>query len=251
MKGFIFIHRAIWNNPIVTKDPDHLAVWIYLLTFATHAKIDTIFNSSRITLNSGQLVTGRKEIARDTKVNESKVQRILKKFESERQIEQQTSRQNRLVSIINWDKYQKETKAEQQNEQQVNSKRTASEQQVNTYNNVNNVNKDNNVILKSEIFEDLKLNTRFHEWISYRKEIKKTLKATTMQAQINKLNQYPPLVAIQMIDQSIENGWTGLFEIKQSISNNKVNKKSNFEEQAEKGQRAKEILKQMRDEQAN
>lgn len=136
-QGYIAIHRKMLDNPIVCKDTDHMAVWMYLLLNATHTNYDVFFQGERITLSPGQLLTGRKSIASQLKVNESKVQRILKLFESEQQIEQQTSNQNRLITIVRWNDYQRNG---QQNEQQMNNKRTTDEQQVNTNNNVNKVN---------------------------------------------------------------------------------------------------------------
>ncbi|WP_412260577.1 hypothetical protein [Longicatena caecimuris] len=53
-------------------------------------------------LNPGQLITGRKVISDKLRVTESKVQRVLKCYESERQIEQQTGNKNRLITIKNW-----------------------------------------------------------------------------------------------------------------------------------------------------
>lgn len=58
-------------------------------------------------------------------------------FESEQQIEQQTNSRSRVISILSWDKYQ-------QTEQQVDSKWTANEQQVDTNNNDNNNKNDKN-----------------------------------------------------------------------------------------------------------
>jgi hypothetical protein len=124
------------------KDADHFAVWGYLLLNATHAEYSVLFKGKRTTLKSGQLLTGRKSISSTLSINESKVTRILKLFENEHQIEQQTSNQNRLISIVNWDCYQS---CEQQIEQQVNNERTTSEQQVNTNKNVKNDNNDKNV----------------------------------------------------------------------------------------------------------
>lgn len=135
MEGWIKSHRKLLENPIVCKDADHLAVWTYLLLKATHREHDSIFKGERITLKPGQLIAGRKSIASFLKINESKVQRILKSFEIEHQIEQQTSNQNRLITILNWDMYQGD---EQQNEQRVNNKRTTSEQRVNTNKNEKN-----------------------------------------------------------------------------------------------------------------
>lgn len=133
MEGWIKLHRKILDNPIVCKDGDTLAIWTYLLMNATHKEMDVIFKGKRITLKEGELLTGRKSISKKLNISESKVQRILKLFESEHQIEQQTSSCNRLISILNWHKYQS---SEHGPEQRVNNERTTSEQRVNTNKNV-------------------------------------------------------------------------------------------------------------------
>lgn len=117
--GYIKLHRKILDNPIVCKDSEYLAVWIYLLVNATHKEIQVVFKGQKIILQPGQLITGRKSIAEKLKISESKVQRILKSFKIEHQIEQQTSNKNSLISILNWEEYQKN---EQQNERQANNK---------------------------------------------------------------------------------------------------------------------------------
>lgn len=127
--GFIKIDRAILDNPIVCKDSDYYAVWNYLLLNATHKEYAAVFQGEKIVLKPGQLITGREIIGKKFKIDPSKVQRILKTFENEQQIEQQTSNKNRLISIINWDKYQI-----------LNNKTTTSEQQLNTNKNVKNIN---------------------------------------------------------------------------------------------------------------
>ena len=126
--GYIKLHRKILENPIVMKTPDHLAVWLYLLLNATHKGYDTMLEGQRITLKPGQLITGRKAISKALKINESKIQRLLKMFESEQQIEQLTNPRCRLISILNWNEYLYD---EQQIKRQVNNKRTL-------YNNVKN-----------------------------------------------------------------------------------------------------------------
>lgn len=135
MSGWIKLHRKLLDNPIVCKDADHLAIWTYLLLNATHKEKQAIFQGLKITLQPGQLITGRKAIAEALRVTESKVQRVLSCFESEQQIEQQTSNKNRLITILRWAEYQHD---EQQNEQQMNNKRTTNEQQVNTNKNERN-----------------------------------------------------------------------------------------------------------------
>lgn len=141
-QGWIKLHRKMLDNPVVWKDSDHLAVWIYLLLNATHKDMDVLFKSKRITLKPGQLITGRKSIAKKLDISESKVHRVLKMLEIEQQIEQQTSNKNRLIAIVGWNEYQS---CEQQIEQQVNNNRTTSEQQVNTNKNIKNI-KNNTLV---------------------------------------------------------------------------------------------------------
>ena len=106
MEGWIKSYRAILDNPIVCKDADHYAVWGYLLHNAAHTPTDAMFNGKRITLQPGQLITGRRKIAEMFRIDESKVRRILTLFESEQQIEQRPTNTSTLISVCNWEIYQ-------------------------------------------------------------------------------------------------------------------------------------------------
>ena len=129
MAGWIKIHRKMLSNPVVFKDPDHLAVWMYLLLTASHKKHKTLFGGKPIFLEAGQLITGRQKIARETKVEQHKVDRIIKLFKTAQLIEQQAERYGSIISILNWDKYQN---IEQQSEQRMSNERATSEQRVST-----------------------------------------------------------------------------------------------------------------------
>lgn len=169
MEGWISLHRKMLDNPIVSKDSDYLAVWIYLLLNATHTEYTSLFKGNTYILQPGQLITGRKSIAKKLNINETKVQRILKCYENEHQIEQQTSSQNRLITILNWNKYQH---PEHRIEQRVNNERTTSEQRVNTNNNVI-TNNDNNIYLYlfNKYKKDIDKNN-FSEWMKANRKLK-------------------------------------------------------------------------------
>lgn len=260
--GWIKIHRKMQDNPIIMKDADHLAVWMYLLLNATHAEYPALFKGEKIMLQPGQLITGRKSIAAKLSINESKVTRILDAFGTEQQIEQQASNRNRLISILNWDLYQsveqqseqqvnnkkgkKHTslhesgakngqqneqqeqsktplksgicdtlgkKSEQQNEQQVNNKRTTEPKKVNT--NKNNNNKNNKNVRKI-YSENPILNNTILEFIEYRESIKKPMTDHAVDLMIGKLQKMTADVNVQIeiLNQSIMNGWTGIFPLK-------------------------------------
>ena len=129
--GWVKLHRKLWDNPR-SKDQDWVSLWFYLVSHAAYAPTKTVFQGVVIELKPGQLVAGRKVLSEKTGVQESKVQRVLALMESEQQIEQQNESKSRLITIKNWEMYQGEGDAEQQNEQQMNNKRTTNEQQLNT-----------------------------------------------------------------------------------------------------------------------
>ena len=139
--GWIKLFRAIKNKGWYQKS-EYVHLWIHLLIKANHKGKEYFMNNETIKIERGQLVTGRKKLSSETGISESKIQRILKCFESEQQIEQQTNSRNRIITILSYSEYQD---SEHQIEQQANNKRTTSEQLVNTNKNVNNIKNDNNV----------------------------------------------------------------------------------------------------------
>lgn len=239
MDGYIKLHRKLLENPIVCKDGDYLSIWIYLLLNATHKECDAMFKGKRITLQPGQLITGRKSIAKQFNINESKVQRVIKKLEIEHQIEQQTSNENRLITILNWDEYQK---GEQQIEQRVNNERTTDEHQVNTNKNVKNVKNVKNKTY-SENFE---LNNAINDFIEFRKKLKKPMTDRAITLFINTLNKLSDdeKIQIEIINQSILKGWTSVYPLKEEAPKQtpKVTKTNKFNDFPQRDYSADQML---------
>lgn len=75
-------------------------------------------------------------------------------------------------------------------------------------NTVNNTAKSQAVYLPAWVDEKA-----WSEWVAFRKEIKKSLTKTTIQKQLNFLGKYE-YDHVAIINQSIQNGWTGLFPLK-------------------------------------
>lgn len=111
-ESYIKLYRKLLNNPIVCKDADHLAVWIWLLLNAAPFPRRVIFGGKPMRLEPGQLTTGRKVIADALGINEHKVQRVLKCFETAQQIAQQTDHRCRLITILSWSEYQGDAQAD-------------------------------------------------------------------------------------------------------------------------------------------
>lgn len=108
---------------------------------ANHEPRSFYIGRQRITINAGQVVTGRKSLALETGLHESKIERYLKCLEIEHQIEQQMNSKYRIITIKNWNEYQ-------QTEQQMNNSCAADEQQMNTNKNDKNVKNDKNISIE-------------------------------------------------------------------------------------------------------
>ena len=126
---YIKLMRAVKDKAYYSRDSEKLHLWIHLLLTANWTEREEMLGGKPILCKAGQFTTGRKQLSMQTGISESKIERILTYFEKiEQQIEQQKTSTNRLISILNWSKYQV---CEQQSEQRVNNDRTTSEQRVN------------------------------------------------------------------------------------------------------------------------
>ena len=104
------------------------------------------------------------------------------------------------------------------------SKRQADDKQATTskeYKNIENINKENKKE-KSDLpeFVEDAYKEIFSDWLQYKKEKRQTYKSEkslkTCYDKLLKLSGNSPAVARQVVDQSIANNWSGLFEIKQN-----------------------------------
>lgn len=148
--GWIKIHRKIKDKGYYNKS-EYIHLWVHLLLEANREDKEFLWNGKIQKIKSGQLLTGLNEISKKTGICRSTVDRILKLFESETQIEQQITTKFRLITIKNWSEYQK---VETQNETQVGHRWDTDGTQMGTNKNIKNYkNKENIYITLSEQIE--------------------------------------------------------------------------------------------------
>ncbi len=105
MRGFIFLHRKTFENPIMRK-PNYLAVWMYLLSNANHKYNEMFWNGEITIVKRGELITSIKGIAEYFGLGISTVSRILSIFEREKMIIKTSNNKFTTVEITNYNKYQ-------------------------------------------------------------------------------------------------------------------------------------------------
>ena len=138
MAGWIKLHRSLLKSAVF-DDPQLLKLWLWCLLKATHTPRETVIEKQLVKLEPGQFTTGRfkleEEFNRGTpkrkRVSAITLWRWLKKLEEWQMLNIKTYSKFSIVTVSNWTEYQ-------QDEQQVNNRRTTDEQQVNTDKNVKN-----------------------------------------------------------------------------------------------------------------
>lgn len=199
-----------------------------------------LFDGQDIVLEKGQLLTTTKHIAISLNINESKVNRILKKLKNEKQIDKQTSSRNTLITVINWNLYQESDK---QNDEQVTNKRQTNKEQMKSNRQTSGEPSYYNKEYKKERMEedkhgentdldkledekpkgkvyypnDEKLNQAFLDFMKMRNSIKKPMTDRAITRAMNslqKLSGGDNDLAIQILEQSIFHCWQDVYELK-------------------------------------
>lgn len=150
---YIKLMRSLKDKSYYSKDSEKLHLWIHLLLSANWEEKEESLGGKPILCKAGEFTTGRKQLSRDTGIDEYKIERALTYFEkTEQQIAQRKTSTNRLISILNWEKYQV---VAQQNAQQLHNDCTTNAQQLHTLKEYkeekNKRNKEYKNILLSEI----------------------------------------------------------------------------------------------------
>lgn len=135
MGDWFKVHRSIIESAVF-EDAEVFKIWMYILCKASYYEHDAMFQKSVVHIKIGEFATGRKKIARETGISESRVYRALKILEQLGSINIKSNSKYSVISVVNWGKYQSDTQNLNikftTNAQQMNSKRTTNEQQMNT-----------------------------------------------------------------------------------------------------------------------
>jgi len=150
MRGWVKLHRKLLESSVF-DDPQILKLWVWCLLKASHNPTTVLVEKQEVSLEPGQFVTGRYALAdeynrglpKSKKVSPVSLWRWLKKLEKWEKVNIKTTSKYSVVTVLNWGDYQ-------QDEQQVNNKWSADEQQVNTNKNGKN---DKKIPIESKVLD--------------------------------------------------------------------------------------------------
>jgi hypothetical protein len=145
--GFVFLHRVLLDKPIWNRStPEQKCILIALLLMASWKEKDFEFSGEKYYLKAGQFITSLEKIAEKggKGISIQNVRTALLRFEKFGFLTNESTNQNRLITIINWEFYQKELKNQQTNQQATNKQPTSDQQATNKQlTTINKENKDN------------------------------------------------------------------------------------------------------------
>jgi|GEM_PF-3027718 hypothetical protein len=149
-EGWIKLYRKIIHHPIF-KESRTLHLFIYLLLKANHKQSRFLFNQKEITIERGQLITGIRQISRDTGLTNRQIRTRLVRLEKLGILTRKTTNKFSIITVCNYNYYQDTEGEERQGERQASDKQTTTNK--NNKNDKNNKNKNNRDTRNSEKLE--------------------------------------------------------------------------------------------------
>lgn len=193
MSGWIKLHRKITDNPLYFSEPfTRSMAWVDMLLIANHTDNFFFKRGIRVDIKTGQIGYDLDTLSKRWKWSRGKVERFLQMLEKDEQIVRQKTNVTTLISIVNYKEYQTDDKANRKANDKPNSKPNEHKQEC-----IRNIKNEKELILD--------------RWIEYRKQIKKPIKEATQETILAKMENFTKEQCKFVIDNSIENGWQGLF----------------------------------------
>ena len=159
-------------------------------------------------LQPGQFVTSLASLSEETGLSIKQVRVALKHLETTGEVASKGQSKYRIITVNNWGCYQAEGK-QRANKGQTKGKQRATVEEIKEIKNIN------------KYYDNEKLNKAFNDFIAMRKDIKKPMSDRAIELAISKLDKLSggdTEVAIEIVNQSILNGWQGFYELKEKKS---------------------------------
>jgi hypothetical protein len=134
-RGFIALHRKIFENPVVGSDAVYFRAWVWILCEAKYKPTrhrPVAGKSFAIELQRGQLSHSRRFIANALGLSEQRVRTFLNRLKIEGMISVEINQGQMVITICNYDDYQLDAEeSNQQPNQPINQQSTSNQPKLN------------------------------------------------------------------------------------------------------------------------
>lgn len=206
-RGYVKLWRKSMDSGML-QNAELWTFWSWCLLKATHKPIKQHIGYQEVELEPGQFVFGRIKAAHELQLTERKIRTCLDSLRKRQNVTIKTTNKFSIITIVNWPTYQGEDcENDQQTVQPVTSKRPA------------NDHKQTHKHKRIKTIGELPAWLNLEAWESFRqhrKELKKPMTPKAEKLNIDKLAAFEKkgINHVDIINQSICNGYQGLFELK-------------------------------------
>lgn len=148
-QGWITLHRELIQKPIwLNSTPEQKTILITLLLMVNHEEKEWEWKGQKYTVQPGQMITSLNSIVEKCGkgITTQNVRTALKRFEKLEFLTNKSTKQSRLITIVNWGKYQgAESKPNKGTNNQLTIDQQRPNNQLTTNNNDNNDNNDDDI----------------------------------------------------------------------------------------------------------
>ncbi len=103
--GWIILHRKIYNSKDFNNQLE-VAIFMYLLTMASHKPIQVVYRKKKLTLNRGDTSIAYRDLAKKFGISFDRVRTIIKNLVATGNINQTLHKRLSVFSIVKYSKYQ-------------------------------------------------------------------------------------------------------------------------------------------------
>ncbi|MBR5583144.1 MAG: hypothetical protein IKW21_01300 [Lachnospiraceae bacterium] len=209
-QGWISVYRRLQDHWLWEDKPFSKGqAWIDLIMLANHEDKKISYKGEIITCKSGDVNRSILQLSKRWGWGRDKTRKFLALLEADGMVTVNATKHRTTITIENYGVYRHKPATKRQ----PNGNQSAtSRQQADINNNDNNYNNENNIYSA-----DPKLDEAITEFVAFRKKIKKPMTDHAVQLMMNKLNRLSSNVDVQIeiLNQSIMNGWQGIFPLKE------------------------------------
>lgn len=144
MSGWIKLHRKMLENAVFYK-ADYYQIWSYILLKVNFENNEFIWNDERKLVEKGSGIFSQKKMADIFGFEISKINRILKFLENEKQIEIKSTNKFTEIKVLNWSEYQEAL----ENGNQIETKIKPKGKQKETIKKDNNENNEEEILFEA------------------------------------------------------------------------------------------------------
>lgn len=234
-KGWIKIYRQIQDCCIWQRNEpfDSRSAWIDLLLTATHSERKLIINNEVVRIRRGSFVTSIVKLSHKWQWSRTKTTRFINLLESEQMINTKRTPKGTLITIVKYDVFQgneidSDTAVDTASDTTPDTTpNTAGYTTVDTAVDTQNKNVKNERTTKGGPYypDDAYLDKAFCEYLAMRKRIKKPIctdeSLNRVMNKLDKLSEGDNNKAVKILNQSVDNCWQGLFELKEDSEEKK------------------------------